>query len=288
MYCAQCGTNNPDGGDTCSVCGSPLTPRSGPERCQACDSPVSAFDRYCQHCGATLTQVPESEYTPGPSFTDDEEFDVDTGELPPWLRDLAQVKSEVSEPAPAEPALGDERLPEWLRAVHVSEGEAPEAEPSPVAPETARAKNGVSAENFSLIGEDDLPEWLRALGDEETPVRSGPDILTGAPASTPAAVTQVPSVSRAWLARPRAVDADALAAARREFVPLDAEATTAPETIHVEASPVAPAVAVAEPPVAPVAAGPAEARKRRIRIYILVIALIVLALLLYIWLGGAR
>lgn len=114
MYCAQCGTSNESGGATCDVCGAPLTERTGPERCPSCDASISVYDRHCQTCGAPLTGPEAARYEPGPSFVDDTDLPVDPATLPPWLRDVVEAPVGAEQPVPE--ALNGEQLPEWLQA----------------------------------------------------------------------------------------------------------------------------------------------------------------------------
>lgn len=286
MYCSQCGTENRTDVETCTLCGSPLTPRSGPETCSACGGPVDAYDRFCAQCGAALPSAPPGPYTPGPSFEDDDLSDLNVSELPPWLQDLAPqngASAPEPEPMPMQAEPDESTLPEWLVAAR-STGDvspAPGLE-APAADAASAAGEALGA--FSLVGEDDLPEWLRVLGDEESAAASADDkVVRDAPASSPAAVAAVPSVSRAWLARPRAVDAESAAEARRAFVPVDHEPVIAPER---PAAPVEPAVAPVAPAAEPVASE-SGARTRRVRILILLVALAVLALLLILWYTGS-
>lgn len=293
MYCAQCGTESQDGGDTCDVCGSPMSPRSGPEHCPACSAPISAYDRYCQSCGNSLTAGTVSRpgrYAPGPSFVDDDPLDIDPTELPPWLRDITPATTRATAiEEPAAVGLVDERLPEWLQAERPAAYHA-DVEETAAAPAAALSDApSVAGEPFSLIGEDDLPEWLRALGEEEPAAAPSPplshiDVLPDV-SQTPA--LQAPSVGRAWLVRPRLVDPAAVEEARHEFVPLGEDVAVAVQSSEVE--PVAAAPAPMAEPVAMEAdtdAALAAPRTRRIRFLILILALVVLALLVYIYLGS--
>lgn len=283
MYCAQCGTSNQPGGDTCEVCGAPLSPRSGPETCPTCHAVVSAYDRFCQACGAPLVTADASpHFEPGPSFVDDEPLQVNPTELPPWLRDLAATNPPtVEEPPIAEP---EEKLPDWLRATRSLATEPVAAavhEPTPVEPLTL-------GDEFSFIGDDDLPEWLRALGDEEpaASATTGPE-MSAVRGAAPAAVLDVPSISRAWLTTLRPTDPDLEAAARPDFFPADAELAGAPamqtaETMvpEVEPEPV-PSTMVSR-------TSAVGDRKRRIRLLLLILSILVILAAVYYLAGLPR
>jgi len=285
VYCAQCGTSNDPGGDTCDVCGAPLTAGAGPERCPSCDALISVHDRYCGSCGASLVGPEAARYEPGPSFVDDSNLEVDPATLPPWLRDV--VDGSPATVQPATESLNGEQMPEWLRATRPDFG--PSAAPVLPGAETSSEPVG-AAGGFSLIGEDDLPEWLRALGEEETDAPASP-ARDESPAPV-AAVAEVPRVSRAWLERPRTIDPAAEASARQQFAPLEGESVAG--SVALGAVPAAAPASVS--PVEPVPAEPvgvvppkndAERRKRRVRILILLLALAVLVLLLVLYTEGS-
>jgi len=287
VYCAQCGTSNDPGGDTCDVCGAPLTAEAGPERCPSCDAPISVHDRYCRSCGASLIGPDAARYEPGPSFVDDSNLEVDPATLPPWLRDV--VGGSVATAQPAAESLNGEQMPEWLQTPRPDFG--PSGTPTVQVTETSSEPAG-AAGGFSLIGEDDLPEWLRALGDEESDAPAA-QVRDASPAPV-AAVAEVPRVSRAWLERPRTIDPAAEASARQQFAPLESETVTGHVALQMQ-PPVAVAPAAVSP-AEPAPAGPvdvvrprsdAERRKRRVRILILLLAIAVLVLLLVLYMGGS-
>ncbi|HET9016079.1 MAG TPA: zinc ribbon domain-containing protein [Thermomicrobiaceae bacterium] len=290
MYCAQCGTSNQTGGETCEVCGAPMSARSGPETCPSCHELISTYDRYCQSCGAPLGAADAAgQFEPGPSFVDDEPLQVNPTELPPWLRDLATSEP----PAPTVAEQGPtENLPDWLRAARSQSPAQADTEPEVGGTQTATpaATPPFSlSDEFSLIGDEDLPEWLRALGDEEppAPVSAVADSGTARQLAA-AAVLDVPSVSRAWLTAPRAIDPDAEATARPDFFPLEPEPNVVPSTASVTEQVVLP-----EPEPAPMAATapvstPAADRTRRIRILLLVLIILVVLLAAYYLVGMPR
>ncbi|MDI3338908.1 MAG: zinc ribbon domain-containing protein [Sphaerobacter sp.] len=303
MYCAQCGTSSESGGDTCDVCGAPLTTGSGPACCPSCEAPISAYDRYCHACGATLMGPDAARYEPGPSFVDDSDLEVDPATLPPWLRDVLETIPPAGEAAagPGELApaaasavpstVNGGELPAWLRE------ERPGGSP-PGAPATSDAPSAGSGDadpgaGLSLLGDDDLPEWLRAFGDDAPSPGVAPAVEAGGGTAAATPTPDVPKVGRAWLERPRAVDPATVAAAREAFTPVGDEAEAAPVPPAVVA-PTRPATTEAGPaPVAPLvdvapAVPDAERRKRRVRILILLLAIAVLVLLLVVWLGEPR
>lgn len=254
---------------------------------------MSAHDRYCQQCGAAATPPSAGQFDPGPSFVDDDLSDVDVNDLPPWLQELStsrapSVISETLDEMPAADSVVDEQLPEWLRAARPDQAEAGDMDDA--APAPAAAQNGVATDAFSLIGEEDLPEWLRALGDEdfESEPESAP--LERERGTSPGVTAEVPSVSRAWLARPRMVDPDSEAAARHEFEVVDAAGAPASEPSVARVTPVAEAEQViARAETEPAAEEPvddAAQRTRRVRLLILALGIVVLAFLVYIVLGG--
>lgn len=286
MYCAQCGTSNQPGGETCELCGAPLSPRSGPDECPSCHAPVSTYDRFCQGCGAPLGTVDASQhFEPGPSFVDDQALLVNPSELPPWLRDLAAASPPPAPQAPA--AEPDEKLPDWLRATRSSAHEPLPADPEPPLEEVTPVEALPLGDEFSLIGDEDLPEWLRALGDEEPAMSAapGPD-ASGPRSAAPAAVLDVPSVSRAWLTTPRAIDPNLDAAARPDFFPAEAAVAAAPAMQAAEA--IAPADEPAPVLATAVTAVPdPAARVRRLRILLLIVGIVVILFALY-YLTGLR
>ncbi|MGA7670926.1 MAG: zinc ribbon domain-containing protein [Nitrolancea sp.] len=211
MYCAECGTANPIGAETCEVCGSPLGASSGDMNCHVCGAPVEEHDRFCRACGQSQSGAAAGRFEPGPSFVDDSALQVDPTELPPWLRDMTVSASQNGNGhetihAPASDA--SDNLPPWLDSAPPANGTgrgAPQmSQPSWSAPAQPHVE---SAETFSLISEDDLPEWLRALGDQEFETEQ-PPIQTASPisASPQPVATIAPTVSRAWLSRSRDIE----------------------------------------------------------------------------------
>lgn len=230
----------------------------------------------------------EERYEPGPSFVDDEDLEVDPADLPPWLRDMTQTPPEGVAATSVVPS--EEALPEWLRAAR-SDGPSTDG---PASAERSAPPAAAPAQDFSLIGEEDLPEWLRALSDDDAPSEpsTAPEPVQGSSPTPPVSVT-VPTVSRAWLARPRAVDESDAASARQEFAPLVAETRLAAAPRQVEpvasATPAVAAETKTTPAVEPPSSADIEAarRTRRIRILILLLAIAVLALLLVTVIGDS-
>lgn len=225
MYCSECGTENQSGAQTCEVCGSPLEARVGSRTCQVCGSSAGDHDRFCSSCGTALSaETPH--YEPGPSFVDDLPLDVDPAELPPWLRDMVQSATPGEVPATVTAATAvEEGIPDWLRSPRPAPaGSAAPAPPPELTPAPTPPTPAVES-SFSFLTEDDLPEWLRALGDEIaepelTTSQPAPVATVASVAPAPAAAARPPSVSRAWLARPRSVETAASTQAAEEFAPL--------------------------------------------------------------------
>ncbi len=230
MYCAECGTANAIGAETCEVCGSPLGPSSGDMNCHVCGAPVEEHDRFCRACGQSRSGAAAGRFEPGPSFVDDAALEVDPSELPPWLREMTEAASpngNSHEHVRAPATQNSEKLPPWLDAVPPANGSnrgAPQfQQPTWSAPTHPQVE---PAETFSLISEDDLPEWLRALGDQEfeseqQPVQPAPTFA----ASPQPVATIAPTVSRAWLSRARDVEPDPEVEVAADFEPLESGPT---------------------------------------------------------------
>ncbi|HET7035927.1 MAG TPA: zinc-ribbon domain-containing protein [Thermomicrobiaceae bacterium] len=222
MYCSECGTENQSGAQTCEVCGSPLEAHVGARTCQVCGSSAGDHDRFCASCGTALSaEIPR--YEPGPSFVDDLPLDVDPADLPPWLRDMVHNAPGEAPATVAAATAVEEGIPDWLRSPRPAPADS--AEPGPAA-EPAPSPAAPSVEpSFSFLTEDDLPEWLRALGDEIaepelTADRPAQVATVPSPAQPSVAAARPPSVSRAWLARPRSVETASSTQAAEEFAPL--------------------------------------------------------------------
>lgn len=296
MYCAQCGTANQDGAETCEVCGSPLAAGAGTLNCYACGSPVGEHDRFCSACGATQSAPLARAYSPGPSFNDDSDLQVDMADLPPWLQDFAKTTIDVSQmpSAPVASAAGNNSLPSWLSDDSNDNGSDMSRDTSPptlanrpVERADSSPQNSGVNDTFSLISEDDLPEWLRALGDEEfgatAPVEPAPapDVTTPL---TRQFTTDIPTVSRAWLTQPRTRPSTGQEVTHSDFAPLQAPAPRdEPRPAVQETAQLRTAEpAVTRPSVPTAAAAPeasAQERKRRTRLLILALAVLVLLVL---------
>ena len=304
VYCAQCGTANQPGEETCQVCGSPLGRATGERRCATCGAPMNEHDRYCRSCGALAPNEPTTHgYDPGPSFVDDTDLEIDESALPTWLRELAASAPAADSgtqrrpiTAPLHPETGHSPAPEATRPPTAWAPPAPGQPPTETQP--PQPEPSVN-DTLSLISEDDLPDWLRAIGDEAEPIPTPPDdsqptTPTGPETMAAPSPPPIPSVSRAWLssspARATATDATA-----DDFRPLEAE--TAPAASAPSATPSTPTPQPAPgvtPPSAPTApAAPAtlnepqapgttpEASSQR-RIILLAAALAVLIVVLVV------
>lgn len=226
MYCAECGTANPIGAETCEVCGSPLGPSSGNVQCHVCSAPMDEHDRFCRACGQSQSGVGAGRFEPGPSFVDDSSLEVNPSELPPWLRDMTQAASQngnghaTSSTPVSEPANS---IPPWLDstqavngAKHMSPSTAEQARTIPV------QRSDEPAESFSLITEDDLPEWLRALGDQEFESdQQSIQPAASVSAFTSPLATVAPTISRAWLSRTRDTESESSETIAADFEPLE-------------------------------------------------------------------
>jgi RNA polymerase subunit RPABC4/transcription elongation factor Spt4 len=244
VYCAECGTANPIGAETCEVCGSPLGPSSGDLSCHVCGAPMEEHDRFCRACGQSQSGSEAGRFEPGPSFVDDSALEVNTADLPPWLREMTESATNngnghVAAAAPA--AEQADNLPPWLDSAPQVNG-ANHKNPTFTEPAWSgpSQQQEDSAAAFSLISEDDLPEWLRALGDQEfepesQPAQSAPT-MQAKPTSHAPAATITPTVSRAWLSRSREVESQSTEEIAADFTPLESgptaslKRTPAPQT----------------------------------------------------------
>ncbi len=231
MYCAECGTANPMGAETCEVCGSPLGPSSGDQSCHVCGAPVDEHDRFCRACGQSQSGAEAGRYEPGPSFVDDSALEVDSSELPPWLREMTVTATENGNnghvTASTSVAEKSESLPPWLDSAPPSNGATHKAptfiEPAWSNPAPARDE---PAESFSLISEDDLPEWLRALGDQEFQSEPEPEpLVMNRQTAQPSIAAAIPTVSRAWLSRARDPETESADEVAADFAPLETGVT---------------------------------------------------------------
>lgn len=293
MYCAECGTANATGAETCEICGSPLGPASGDRMCHACGAPVSETDRFCRTCGQSQSGAEAARYEPGPSFIDDSTLQADPLELPPWLREMTPSDFGGVDGFPGTAAASvaqSDTLPPWLDAAPPANGSSDSVGHQHSAPWPApedRA-NDEQAASFSLISEDDLPEWLRALGDQEIEAEPAPPRLTttnGASSSAPPATLVAPTISRAWLSRPRAVEHETVDEVAADFVPVEASARPEPARAMptpagtpaepVVAAPETPATTVSTPSVE--SAKPAPRGMRLVLLSAIVVVIVILA-----------
>ena len=240
MYCGQCGTQNQDEAGHCETCGAPLLITTGSRVCGSCGASLGDHDRFCTTCGTPAAEAAASEYDAADDFGELDIDDIDVGELPDWLQEMAPSRAEAAEP-PAEqsgpanqPAPDD--LPDWLRDVPDTQFDqstsAAQSPPSP--PPEPGPVSHQPAEDFSLVSDDDLPDWLKALSDDDDssgtsvpqqaqPTTSGQRSSgqSGGPTTAVANLYEVPAVSRAWLTQSRSVDPDDVTSARQEFSPLE-------------------------------------------------------------------
>lgn len=289
MYCAECGTANPIGAETCEVCGSPLGPSSGEKSCHVCGAPIDVHDRFCRACGQSQSGADAGRFEPGPSFVDDSSLEVEPSELPPWLRDMTQSAAESENghvAAPAAVAEEGENLPPWLDSAppangtnHTAPTSATSAWSKPTHPEDE------PAESFSLISEDDLPEWLRALGDQEFDgEQSAVQPAAHTPVNNVVATAIAPTVSRAWLSRSRGAESETAEEIAADFAPLESgpvvepKREPAPQTDDLTLPAVEEPVAV-EPEAAVEA--PAQSDTRRVRIIMLSVVVLLVVILGY-------
>jgi hypothetical protein len=288
VYCAECGTANTTGAETCEICGSPLGSSSGDLSCHVCGSPMSETDRFCRTCGQSQSGASAGRYEPGPSFVDDSALKVDPFELPPWLREMTSSAGSVPDGrinAPSSAVAQSDTLPPWLDAAPPANGSGNAAANQAAVgwPKPAARPNDESMAEFSLISEDDLPEWLRALGDQEFEVDPAPIAPTNgaAPSAQPPTLI-TPTISRAWLSRPRSVENETAEAVASDFVPIEPssnaepmrKSATAPSAAaqsidSTEALPVAAAAA-------PVAAKSEPDRLRLISLSALVVLVVII------------
>jgi len=262
--------------------------------CHACGSPVGETDRFCRTCGQSQSGAEAARYEPGPSFVDDASLQVDPQELPPWLREMTPADFGGPEGFPgmtASSVAQSDALPPWLDAAPPTNGASDSSSHQPSAPWPASGNrsNEEPAASFSLISEDDLPEWLRALGDQEIePEPTPPTHMTttnGASSSAPPPTLVAPTISRAWLSRPRAVEHETVEEVAADFVPVEASArpeparTVAPpagtSADPVMVAPETPAKTVSTPPVE--SAKPAPRGMRLILLSAIVVIIVVLA-----------
>ncbi len=241
MYCAECGTANAIGAETCEVCGSPLGPSTGDMNCHVCGAPVEEHDRFCRACGQSQSGAAAGRFEPGPSFVDDSALEVDPSELPPWLREMTEAASPNAnghEHVHTQATEKSESLPSWLDSTPpangTNRGATQSAQPAWSAPSQPQMEH---AESFSLISEDDLPEWLRALGDQEFDTEQPPVQPAGPISASPHPVATIaPTISRAWLTRARDTEPEPEAEVAADFEPLESGPTaglkrkTAPQT----------------------------------------------------------
>jgi len=296
VYCAECGTANSIGAETCEICGSPLGPASGDRICHACGSPVGETDRFCRTCGQSQSGAEAARYEPGPSFVDDAALQVDPLELPPWLREMTPSDFGAADGFPgiaASSIAQSDALPPWLDAAPPMNGASDSSAHYSSAPwpTTENRSNDEQAASFSLISEDDLPEWLRALGDQEVESEPAPPPMTttnGASSSAPPPTLVAPTISRAWLSRPRAVEHETADEVAADFVPIEASAR--PEPVRsamppagttadpVITAPETPATTASPPPVE--GAKPAPRGMRLVLLSAVVVVIVILAFFL--------
>jgi len=234
VYCAECGTANSTGAETCEICGSPLGSGSGDLSCHVCGSPMSENDRFCRTCGQSQSGASAGRYEPGPSFVDDSALQADPLELPPWLREMTASAGTVLDAhlnAPTSAVAQSDVLPPWLDAAPPANGTGSVAANQAAVgwSKPAARPNDESMAEFSLISEDDLPEWLRALGDQEFEVDPTPIAPTnGATVSAQLPTLITPTISRAWLSRPRNVENETAEEVASDFVPIDSNSNATP------------------------------------------------------------
>ncbi len=228
MYCAECGTANSVGAETCEVCGSPLGPSTGDKTCHACGAPINENDRFCRSCGQSQSGADAGRFEPGPSFVDDSNLDVEASELPPWLRDMTLAKTQRENghlAASAAVVDQSETLPGWMDSTTNGSGNGNGYKPAAYAPPASSGPSAPvdePAESFSLISEDDLPEWLRALGDQEfEETTPSPAPMTSRAATPPTVAASTPTITRAWLSRPREVGTESAGDVASDFAPLE-------------------------------------------------------------------
>jgi hypothetical protein len=222
---------------------------------------------------------------------------VDPLELPPWLREMTPSDIGGADGFPgmaASSVAQSDALPPWLDAAPPMNGSTdsaahPSSTPWPAAEDRS---NDDQAASFSLISEDDLPEWLRALGDQEVEAEPAPPRITttnGASHSAPPTTLVAPTISRAWLSRPRAVEHETVDEVAADFVPIEASAR--PETARaatqaatgipaepVMVAPEMPATTVSPPPVE--SAKPAPRGMRLVLLSAIVVIIVILAFFL--------
>jgi hypothetical protein len=260
--------------------------------CHACGAPVGETDRFCRTCGQSQSGAEAARYEHGPSFVDDSALHVDPLELPPWLREMtpADFGGIDGFSGGTSSVAQSDALPPWLDAAPPANGASDSHtyhSPSPwPAPEDR--SNDEQAASFSLISEDDLPEWLRALGDQDIEPEPEPPRVTttnGASSSAPPTMLVAPTISRAWLSRPRNVGQETADEVAADFVPVEASAR--PEPVRavappastpaqpVAATPATPAPTVSPPPVE--SAKPAPRGMRLVLMSAIVVIIVVLA-----------
>jgi hypothetical protein len=181
-----------------------------------------------------------------------------------------------------------DHLPSWLDSESTMNG-ASHTAPSLAEPAWSNPSQPTdeSAESFSLISEDDLPEWLRALGDQEfepeeqsvisAPIRS----MSALPVSSVA-----PTISRAWLSRPRDAQSESTEELASDFSPLESGPTAGlksqptPKRQTDELTPLEEdkqVVAVADEP----SVAPAAPENQRVRLLVLSIVILLVVILGY-------
>ena len=291
MYCAECGTANSTGAETCEICGSPLGLSTGDHSCHVCGAPMSETDRFCRACGQSQSGAAAGRYEPGPSFVDDSSLQVDPFELPPWLREMTSSVAGGPDGFPSAPTstvAQNDGLPPWFDAASTGNGaeNSSASQPSPGWSKPASRPNDESMAEFSLISEDDLPEWLRALGDQEFDLEPTPITPTnGTTASVPPPPALVtPTVSRAWLSRPRTIENETAEEVASDFVPIESSAAAEPARKPTSAPNVAapPGDSTESLPVASAAPSVAQAladprRVRLISLSVIVVIVVIVA-----------
>jgi hypothetical protein len=182
-------------------------------------------------------------------------------------------------------------LPPWLDAAPPTNGSSDTAahQPSSPWPTAENRSDDEQAGGFSLISEDDLPEWLRALGDQEVESQPAPPRVTtsnGVSSSAPPPTLVAPTISRAWLSRPRAIERETVDEVAADFVPIEANAR--PEPVHSAmpsvGTPAAPVMAAPETPAATVSPPPVESAKpapRGMRVVLLSAAVVIIVVLAF-------
>ncbi len=251
---------------------------------------MDEHDRFCRACGQSRSGAEAGRFEPGPSFVDDSSLEVNSSELPPWLRDMTQSATQNGNghvASTASVAQQTDSIPSWLDSAQPLNG-TNHAAPSiaePVRPAPPQ-RHDEPAESFSLITEDDLPEWLRALGDQEfeSDQRQTVQPSTNTPVNAPPVATVAPTVSRAWLSRTQDSGSESAEDIAADFEPLEIGSTAGlkrtPPPQTDELTPLganSQVVAVADEPVS----APAKTNTRQVRLIALSIVFLLVVILGY-------